>query len=137
VDIASYAESLVGVLPALVNAVLDKQAALSWFHVDALDAINNVTLNHDNDGNWDGTWTTSEDEFGDSILDEDLGTEFDFDGMEELGNEVVLLTTEDASVQTYGTKTGQRAPTETQQTGSVAHAVQAAVAGDSDCDPAV
>jgi hypothetical protein len=87
VDIASYAESLVGVLPALVNALLDKQAALSWFHVDALDAINDVILNHDDDGNWDGTWTTSEDEYGDTILDEDLGFEFDLDGMEELGNE--------------------------------------------------
>jgi hypothetical protein len=137
VDIASYAESLVGVLPALVTALLYKQAALSWFHVDALDAINDVILNHDDDGNWDGTWTTSEDEFGDTILDEDLGIEFDLDGMEELGNEVVLLTAEDASVQTYGTELGQHASTETQQTGSVAHAVQAAVAGDSDCGPAV
>jgi hypothetical protein len=54
-----------------------------------------------------------------------------------LGNEVVLLTADDASVQTYGTELGQRASTETQQTGSVAHAVQAAVAGDSDCGPAV
>jgi hypothetical protein len=137
VDIASYAESLVGVLPALVNAILDKSAALSWFHVDALDALNNVTLNHNDDDNWDGTWTTSEDEFGDTILDEDLGIEFDLDEMEEFGNEVVLLTAEDASVQTYGTKMGQRAPTETQQTGSVTRAVQAAVAGDNDCSPAV
>jgi hypothetical protein len=46
VDITSYAESLVGVLPALVNAVLDKQVAFSWFHVDALDATNDVTLQY-------------------------------------------------------------------------------------------
>jgi hypothetical protein len=137
VDIASYAESLVGVLPVLVNALLDKQAALSWSHVDALDAIKDVILNHDDNGNWDGTWTTSEDEFGNTILDEDLGIEFDLDGMEEWGNEVVLLTAEDESVQTYGTKLGQRASTDTQQTGSVAHAVQATVAGGSDCGPAV
>jgi hypothetical protein len=57
--------------------------------------------------------------------------------MEEFGNEVVLLTADDASVQTYGTELGQHAPTETQQTGSVPHAVQAVVAGDSDCGPAL
>jgi hypothetical protein len=34
---------------------------------------------------------------------EDLGIEFDLDEMEEFGNDVVLLTAEDASVQTYGT----------------------------------
>jgi hypothetical protein len=137
VDLAGYSESLVGVLPALVNAVMDKSAALAWFHVDALDSLNDVVLNHDEDGNWDGTWTTSEDDYGDTILDEDLGIEFDFTTMEEFGDEVVLLTADDTSVNTYGTELGQRAPTETQQTGSVAHAVEAAVTGDSDCGPSV
>lgn len=137
VDIAGYAEGIVGVLPALVHALLGKEATMAWFHADALDSINDVSINHDEDGNWDGTWTTSEDEYGETILDEDLGFDFDLEDMEEFGNEVVLLTADDTSVNTYGTVLGQRVPTETQQTGSVAHAVEAAVTGDGDCGPAV
>jgi hypothetical protein len=57
------------VLPALVDAFLDREAVLAWFHVSSISICEDVTWDYNEDGEWLGTFTTSTDLDIDEMLD--------------------------------------------------------------------
>jgi hypothetical protein len=79
-------ERLVAILPAYVQTFVDKQAAKQWFHPGTLQSLSEVFFGYDDEGNWDGTWHTAEDDLAQDILDEDMGIEFNFDNLDDLEN---------------------------------------------------
>ena len=66
------AECLVAILPAFIQERLGTVATKAWFHPGALEEIGDVTFHYDDAGNWNRTWTTSEDELAQEILDKDI-----------------------------------------------------------------
>jgi len=115
-DQVDVAERLVGILPAYVAKMVDEAAAKQWFHPDSLHALQSVQFLSDDNGDWDGTWMTPDDELMQDILDEDMGVNmnFEFDGLSGLEHQVVSLTADEASVTTYG----NALRVDSQQTGS-------------------
>ena len=55
-----------------------------WFFPGALEAISEVTFGHDDKGNWDGTWITTEDKLAQDILNEDLGIDLEFENLPDI-----------------------------------------------------
>jgi hypothetical protein len=106
--------------------MIDNNVAKQWFHADAVKACHSVQIHSDEDGNWDGTWTTAEDDIMQDILDKDMGVDvnYHFDGIGNLEETIVSLTAEEASVQTYG----DALRIDNQQTGSGPPASLAAAA---------
>ena len=72
-DVPDLAEHLVAILPAYIQHTMGPELCTAWFHPGSLEAIGNVTFYHDDDGNWNGEWTTMEDDLAQDILDKDLG----------------------------------------------------------------
>jgi hypothetical protein len=66
---AALASSIVMILPAVVDALLDRHAAVAWFHITALSIIDNVTWDRDEDNTWLGTFTTTTELDIDEMLD--------------------------------------------------------------------
>ena len=106
-----------------------EEATKQWFHADAMEAIIEVDFGADDNGNWDGTWTTTEDGFALDILEEDMGIKFDCTQMVH-DRDPVLLTVDDASVYTFGSEMELTTPS-TRQTGSVTLAEEAAATSSS------
>jgi hypothetical protein len=128
-------ERLVAILPAYVQTFGDKQ---QWFHAGTLQSLGEVFFGYDDKGNWDGTWHTAEDDLAQDILDEDMGIEFDFDNLDDLEQQMaVLLTTEDASVSSFGTALGAKAINTSQHKESGIPAAASAVAASGGNGPAV
>ena len=114
-------------LPAYVSKLVDEKAAREWFHADAIASLQSVQFTCDKEGNWDGRWTTPDDDLMTDILHEDMGVEFEFefdDGIPGFDTPIVRLTADDASVTTYG----NALRVEDQQTGSGSLAGTAAAA---------
>ncbi|KAL3899452.1 MAG: hypothetical protein SGARI_006456, partial [Bacillariaceae sp.] len=135
-DRADLAEKVVGILPALMANLYDKAAAKKWFSPMSLDIIGTVEFGADDNGDWDGMWTTLEDTLMDDILDEDLGIDLKgMDMLEEEEREKTFLTTDDASVATFGDVLNERpTPPENQPTGETAQAGVNAATGNSGGD---
>jgi hypothetical protein len=128
-DQSDIGERLVAILPAYIQTFVDNLAAKQWFHTGTLQSLGEVFFGHDDDGNWDGTWHTAEDDLAQDILDEDMGIDFDFDNLDDLEQQMaVLLTAEDASVVTFGTALGAKAINTSQHTESGIPAAASAVA---------
>jgi hypothetical protein len=66
---APLAGSIVMILPAVVDALLDRHAVIDWFHITAIPIIENVTWDLDEEGKWLGTFTTSTELDIDEMLD--------------------------------------------------------------------
>lgn len=127
-DQSDLAERLVAILPAYIQGMFSPIAASEWFQPGALSTIGEVTFGYDDDGNWNGTWSTAEDELAQDILDEDMGIQFEFDNIPDIETQMVLLTTDEASVDTFGTALGAKAKHVTQQKESGIPAAAEAVA---------
>jgi hypothetical protein len=136
-DQSDIGERLVAILPAYIHSQVWEQAAKEWFYPGALKSLGEVTFGFDDDGNWDGSWSTAEDDLAQDILDEDMGIKFDFENLPDIETQMTLLTTDEASVDTFGTALGAKANTQTQQKESGIPAVARAVATESGDGPAV
>ena len=106
-DRTEAAGRLITILPAYVSEFISRDAAKAWFHPNALDIITEVDLGTDLEGNWDGTWSTSEDEFNAAILAEDMGFEIEVEQGLDLDEGRVTLTADNASMQSFGTAFGR------------------------------
>jgi hypothetical protein len=125
-DRHSLAAKVVDILVALFAYQHGREAAKHCFHALTLDIINEVTFNTDDDGNWDGTWTSEEDLLFQDLLAEDMGTDLQIEGIELLEtnedrDQRPLLTVDDASHRSYGTALG-RPPAPSQHSGEAADA---------------
>ena len=106
-DRTETASRLITILPAYVSEFISRDAVKAWFHPNALDIITEVDLGTDLEGNWDGTWSTSEDEFNAAILAEDMGFEIQVEHGLDLEEGRVTLTADNASMQSFGTAFGR------------------------------
>jgi len=122
-DRAELAQRLVPILPALVNRQFGMEATKKWFQPQAIPIIEEVKLDFDDGGNWQGTWTTQDDEALDDILTEDLGFDLQFDNIELVTNQnpTGLLNADDASIKSFGTFFGREIPNTGQTTPSGQH----------------
>jgi hypothetical protein len=125
-DQADLAEQIVAILPAYINQFVSKEAAKVWFIQGSLEALNDVHFQYDDDGNWLGTWTTEDDALHLDIMNEDMGIEIEFEGLSTLERDCVLLTTDNATVHTFGTELEREGAKSTQQTESAILAGDAA-----------
>lgn len=80
-DRLADAESLAAILPAYRHHFLGMATRRSWFNKDALEIIHDVTFIINDEGNWTGKWSTSDDENLQNILDEDLGCGVTIEGL--------------------------------------------------------
>ena len=129
-DQADVAERLVAILPAYVQTHYNSEAAKQWFQPGALNALGDVTFSRDDAGNWDGTWSTAEDELAQDLLDEDMGIPIVFEDIPDMESQMVLLTADDASVDTFGTAIGAKANQSSQLADSAIPAAAKAVVTD-------
>jgi len=114
-DHSEYASRLVSVLPAVVEHLFGKEVVKKWFHPGSLESVGEINFDFDEDGNWTGEFTTAMDEVYETLLGEAVnGVTFEFEWDDLLpGGQGVLLTAEEASVDTFGTVLGRPAvPTE-------------------------
>jgi len=79
-DRLTDAESLAEILPAYMYHLLSP-VTKRWFHADAHEVIHDVTFTYDEEGNWTGEWSTSDDDNLQTILDEDLGCGVTIEGL--------------------------------------------------------
>ena len=135
-DRASIASKLVDIMPAFMINEYGEAQAQAYVNPASWGDHHNTDMINDNDGNWIGEWTTPDDAMGEYILNEDMGVELlSFDNMallDEGFNTRVLLTTEDASVCTFGTALGRTPPNDDQSDTVVPGARHAAIDSDSD-----
>ena len=106
-DRQTAASSLLRILPAYVIFMVDEQAARKWLHPQAIAACRGVELTLSDTGIWDGQWSTEEDAIDLDILEEDMGAPVQFDfssGALVQRDEPTILTTDEASVHTFGTQ---------------------------------
>jgi hypothetical protein len=122
----------VDILPAFIEHNYGRLLVKKWCHPNSLAMINDITFLTDEDGNDTGEWTTDEDEMGQDILDEDMGVQLDFGGidMSAFGyNERVLHNADDASMMTFGSALGaERNEIDDQEDPVVPGACQATIA---------
>ena len=109
-DRVDIVERLVAILLAFISSRFGTTTTKAWFHPGSLEAIGEVTFGHDNEGNWNGTWSTTEDELAQDILEEDLGIALEFENLPDIETQMVLLTADEASVETFGTALAANAP---------------------------
>ena len=106
-DRKDIANSLVQILPAYITFRYGEEVAKQWFHHMSLDIIRDVTFNYDEEGNWLGTWKTSEDDQNDALLNEDMGFDLQFEGLDLLEDTQETHTTDDHSVKSWGSQFGR------------------------------
>jgi hypothetical protein len=147
---APLASSIVMVLPAVVDALLDHQAVLDWFHITALPIIDSVTWDRDEQGKWLGTFTTSTELDIDEMLDAEevpnLAPIY-FEGLDlhELITDNPIIDTQDAQSLATGLfnsefGTGQSAGSSSSELSGVSQThsrVASVAAGIIDADPRV
>ena len=131
-DQNDLAAKVVDILPAFIEHNYGRTLAKKWCHPNSLGMINEITFLTDEDGNDTGEWTTDEDEMGQDILDEDMGVQLDFGGldMSTFGyEERVLHNADDSSMMTFGSALGaERIENDDQEDSVVPGAGQATVA---------
>lgn len=104
-DRVELVQRLVDIPPRLVERMLHRDAAKKWFHATAIAHAPEVDFDTDDDGNWNGAWTTEDDEINQEVLAEDMGIKFE--GLDFMGSSnPVILTTDDASMQSFGMSFG-------------------------------
>jgi hypothetical protein len=102
-DRHEFVQKFVRVLPAYAKWFFNDDPGViqAWFspHCDPVQA----TFHTDDAGNWNGQWTTTDDEMQQDLFDEDMGVTIKFDNI-EMVNETSrrILQVDDASVRTFG-----------------------------------
>jgi hypothetical protein len=116
-DRAETAEALAGILLALVQKEISNAAPAEWFTPQGIENGAGVTFPSDLAGNWDGTWITPEDELNQNLLEEDMGISFEIEDMDLLEEGTgMLATTDETSINSFGTAFGRDAtPKEPQE----------------------
>jgi hypothetical protein len=131
-DRKDLATKVVDILPAFIEHNYGRSLVKKWCHPNSLGMINDITFLTDEDGNDTGEWTTDEDEMGQDILDEDMGVQLDFGGldMSTFGyDERVLHNADDSSMMTFGSALGaERIEVDDQADPVVPGACQATIA---------
>jgi hypothetical protein len=118
-DRAELAESVMSILPALVQFKFNRTIASAWFHPKALNDIDDTEFiyddddDDDDDGNWTGEWHTPDDATNQMIINEDIGFAIVLEGLDLMTTNTKHIFTMDgdASVQTFGEAFGCNAPT--------------------------
>ncbi|MGL5935190.1 MAG: hypothetical protein ACRCZI_06160, partial [Cetobacterium sp.] len=108
-DRKHLAAKVVDIFPAFLNQFLSKPHAKAWCHPDSLAILDDIHFAEDEAGNPTGEWTTEEDKMGQALLEEDMGTTFDFENFELLALDTedrVLLNADEASAVTFGSALG-------------------------------
>jgi len=109
-DLSYYATRLVPVLPALVAELFGEDVVKQWFHPGSLVSSGEVQLERDENDNWTGEFTTSMENLHMAIVGEAVnGFVFEL-GWDQLPGQGVLLTADDASVDSFGTVLGRPVP---------------------------
>ena len=109
---------MVQILPNIIAKVFSRDVLKPWFHLAALDMLEDIVFNEDVAGNWDGTWTTPNDLVMQDLLKEDKGVDIEFDtgAIEELEKSSAKKhrsqKTEDQSHVSFGTQFGKNNPDE-------------------------
>ena len=65
--------SVIDILPAYVNFVHGREAMQTWCTQSSEDIVDEVTFSSSDPDNWDGAWSTLEDDMENEILHEDIG----------------------------------------------------------------
>lgn len=132
-DRARLAAGVSEVLPAYIQTMFSDNAMHEWFTPVGIASCEGVNLEINEDGAWNGKWTTPEDELQDAMWHEELGVQLQITNLELLDEHeddgLMYLTADDASRQSFGADmfgrpgranvAGQR---QTQQTGSATSA---------------
>jgi hypothetical protein len=121
-DRKELATKVVDILPAFIEHNYGRALVKKWCHPNSLGMINDITFLTDEDGNDTGEWITNEDEMGQDILQEDMGVQLDFGGidMSTFGyDDRVLHNADDASAMTFGSALGAERPTSDDQSDPV------------------
>ena len=131
-DRAPEARGIIQIWPAWVVFNLNREAATRWCAPLSLDIIDDVTFGEDDEGNFNGRYSTTTDQETQDIVDEDMGIQLDLSAMEKApeGQERVYLREDDASINTFVTAFGASVgatDTPSQQSGAVTPAGTAAV----------
>ena len=129
------AEQVTAILPCLVARDINNLAATTWFHEGARELINEVTFNEDISGNWDGTWTTPDDEHTSDFLAEDMGIDiqFDEDLLKVLNKTQPSVNPDALSLKSFGDALGRKPlgddeASDTQDTASVSRPAEPSAA---------
>ena len=78
-------EKIVGILPEFIFFHFNEATLTAWCgHQVDLQAVD---FQHDEEGNWLGTWTTADDKLQQDLLDEDMGYKLKFDNLQLVENE--------------------------------------------------
>jgi hypothetical protein len=131
-DRKELAAKVVDILPAFIEHNYGRALVKKWCHPNALGMINDITFLTDEDGNDTGEWITQEDEMGQEILDEDMGVQLDFSGIDMCSfgsDDRVLHNADDASMMTFGSAlSAEQNTTDDQMDPVVPGACQATIA---------
>ena len=110
VDRADVTNSIIDILPAYVSFMHGKEAMKTWCTPNVEDIVDEVTFSSTNPDEWDGTWSTLEDDMENELLQEDIGfdlSQFDLDMLYD--EETRRPIKEDAqTVTSFGTALGKR-----------------------------
>ena len=110
VDRADVTNSVIDILPAYVNFVHGREAMTTWCTPNAEDIVDEVTFSSTDPDNWDGAWSTLEDDMENEILHEDIGfdlSQFDLEMLYD--KETRRPIKEDAqTVTSFGTALSKR-----------------------------
>ena len=102
--------SVIDILPAYVNFVHGREAMQTWCTQSSEDIVDEVTFSSSDPDNWDGAWSTLEDDMENEILHEDIGFDLSQFDLELLYDEETRCPIkEDAqTVNSFGTALGKR-----------------------------
>jgi len=111
-DRSNKANASLEVLPAHVCRPYGRKTCEATFHPTVLGEINDVVLHYDEAGNWNGNWTTPEEQQNAEILNENMGFNIDLSFLQQAeghaaNNGLVHLIADDASVASFGSNTGR------------------------------
>jgi hypothetical protein len=125
-DRKHLAEQVTENLPAYLSKALAKK----WCYPSTQEIINEIKFPEDDEGNKTGEWSTIEDKRVQDMLDEDMGVELDFSGMEMPSlHDAVYNNADDASVRSFRSTFGVEQPfIDDQQDSAVPGACLAAIA---------
>jgi hypothetical protein len=108
-DRKDTAAKLVDILPAYINHKWSPNLAHAFCKPDALAMIHEIKFTKDEDGNDDGEWTTTEDEMGRDIIEEQMEFQIDMEGLDITADRDYnrkINNVDDLSAATFGTALG-------------------------------
>ena len=111
-DRSTKTDAFLEVLPAYICRLYGRKICEAIFHPTILGDIDDVVFHHDEAGNWNGKWTTAEEQQNQEILNEPMGFNIDLSFLQQAeghaaNNGPVHLIADNASVASFGSNTGR------------------------------